>query len=261
MKSLEYILSLARQGRHCFLSKEIQEALSLSEESLKQLLIRLRKKKFIATPISGYHLILPAEYQNLGCLPAEQFIDSLMQHLNQPYYVALLSAGARYGAAHNQPQWFQVITLRKRRDIICGRVRIQFIGKKDIELSTFKTMNTSTGTYKISTPETTMIDLVRYSEQAAGMENVLNVIIELVEQIRKQEFEIVLKLFKEKTTLQRLGYLLDKIGCENLSRLTEKCISRMELKNIPLIAGYETENKPIDKKWRIIINEELEADL
>ena len=36
-----------------------------------------------------------------------------MAHLSQPYYVALLSAAAYHGAAHQKPQVFQVMVPRR----------------------------------------------------------------------------------------------------------------------------------------------------
>ena len=50
-----------------------------------------------------------------------------MAHLNQPYYVALLSAAAYHGAAHQKPQVFQVMIPKARRGLECGGVRVDFV--------------------------------------------------------------------------------------------------------------------------------------
>lgn len=41
-----------------------------------------------------------------------------MKFLGQPYYVGLLSAAALHGAAHHQPQEFQVVTNKQFRPAV-----------------------------------------------------------------------------------------------------------------------------------------------
>ncbi len=76
--------------------------------------------------------MVPPEYQQLGCLPADQFVPDLMAHLGEPYYAALLTAAAYHGAAHQRPQTFEVMVPRARRAIECGRVRVEFIVRHDM---------------------------------------------------------------------------------------------------------------------------------
>lgn len=83
-----------------------------------------------------------------------------MKYFNQPYYVSYLSAAQLYGAAHQKPQRFQVVTLKNRRPIRCGRIYIEFIANKDIHHMPTKTMNTYTGQMLVATPEVTAADLV-----------------------------------------------------------------------------------------------------
>ena len=63
-------------------------------------------------------------------LPATWFIDALMKHFSQEYYVGLLTAAALHGAAHQQPMTFQVITDKRTRNITVGELFIEFICKK-----------------------------------------------------------------------------------------------------------------------------------
>lgn len=44
------------------------------------------------SPASGLYVIVPPEHQAYGCIPAEELIPILMEHLQADYYVALLSA-------------------------------------------------------------------------------------------------------------------------------------------------------------------------
>ena len=65
-------------------------------------------------PFRGFHLIVPPEYRALGCLPADQFVPQLMEHLGLVYYAGLLSAASLHGAAHQAPMVFQTIVADNR---------------------------------------------------------------------------------------------------------------------------------------------------
>lgn len=58
-------------------------------------------------PFRGFHVIVPPEYRNLGCLPPDQFVPQLMEHLGLVYYAGLLSAARLHGAAHRAPMVFK----------------------------------------------------------------------------------------------------------------------------------------------------------
>jgi AbiEi antitoxin C-terminal domain len=96
------------------------------------------------------------------------------------YYVGLLSAAAVHGSSHHQPQEFQVVTDRSVRPITVGQTRIRFFASKFIDKAAVTEVKTPTGTMRISTPETTAIDLVRFAKAAGYLDNVATVLSELV---------------------------------------------------------------------------------
>ena len=52
-------------------------------------------------PFRGFHVIVQPEYRALGCLPADQFVPQLMEHLGLVVdYAGLLTAASLHGAAH-----------------------------------------------------------------------------------------------------------------------------------------------------------------
>src|SRR5690348_2374661 len=134
MKAQEYINKLRSQGRYFFTSKEAEKSLSLSKIATINALRRLRLNKQIVSPARGFYLILVPEYRILGCLPADMFIADLMKYLDLPYYVGFLSAAQYYGAAHQKPQRFQVVTSKNRPVIHCGRIYIEFIANKNVAM-------------------------------------------------------------------------------------------------------------------------------
>src|SRR5690606_38651429 len=99
----EYVSSLAARGRYLFSSDDVQDSLGVSAAAAKLALNRLAKRGRIASPARGFYVIVPPEYQKLGCLPADQFIPALMERLGLSYYAGLLTAAQYHGAAHHRP--------------------------------------------------------------------------------------------------------------------------------------------------------------
>ncbi len=98
MKASDQISRLAAHGRYHFSTREIAQIMGVSLTAVRAALRRLKHKGLIATPYRGFHVIVAPEYRGIGCLPADQFIGQLMEHLGLPYYVALLSAARYHGA-------------------------------------------------------------------------------------------------------------------------------------------------------------------
>jgi predicted transcriptional regulator of viral defense system len=127
-----YINDLLTQGKYCFSGVEAVQALGSGVIATRAALRRLRHKGEIVMPFRGFYVIVPPELRTLGCLPANQFIPSLMAHLEEPYYAGLLTAAEHHGAAHHRPQAFQVVVKRSRPGITCGGVRVDFISRKNV---------------------------------------------------------------------------------------------------------------------------------
>jgi hypothetical protein len=145
-----YIVDLAARGRYHFTTQEAAAALGSSVPTVRAALRRLKARGEIADPYRGFHVIVPPEYRRLGSLPADQFLPQLMQHLGEPYYVALLSAAELHGAAHQRPQALQVMVKTNRRAIECGEVRVQFISRKEMEDTAVAERKTPRGLLRVA---------------------------------------------------------------------------------------------------------------
>ena len=74
---------------------------------------------------------------------------------------------------------FQTILADNRPEIRCGRVRVEFVARKNIaEIPTMQ-KNTMRGVLRVSTPEATAFDLVGYAGHAGGLSNVATVLSEI----------------------------------------------------------------------------------
>ena len=176
-----YIDDLAARGRHHFTTAEAVATLGSAPDAVRAAIRRQREKGRIAMPFRGFHVIVPPEYRVLGCLPADQFVPQLMEHLGLTYYVGLLTAASLHGAAHQAPMTFQVIVADCRAEILCGKVRVEFVARKNITAIPTLQRNTLRGVLRYSTPEATAFDLVGYPGHAGGLSQVAMLLSELAE--------------------------------------------------------------------------------
>jgi len=262
MSIKSYIHGLASTGKYFFTEEEALKKTALSKVALHSALRRLKKKGQLASPFRGFFIIIPPEYYSLGSLPPEQFVDGLMRFLKLPYYVGLLSAAQYYGAAHQQPQIFQVIVPSVTRNIQVGRVKIVFITKSDAELAPVRQFNTPRGYVRVATPEVVATDLIMFPRHSGGFSQVFNVLSELSEQFKMHDIAKAIRCLKRIPFFQRLGYFFDRLGLEEYAQLCEN-----ELKKIPYIRKTmldpqaDVEGTKIEKRWNLTININLEEEL
>jgi predicted transcriptional regulator of viral defense system len=260
MKTQEFLDNLRGDGRYSFTLEEAEKSLALSRIATLNALHRLKRSKAIVTPAKGFYLIVPPEYQAFGCLPAEMFIADFMKYINQPYYVGFLSAAQFYGAAHQKPQRTQIVTSKERRPIRCGRIYIQFIRNKNIAQMPTKTMNTYTGYINVATPEVTAADLVSAPKHGAGISNVATVLIELAESLDEKQLLALTKIRPQLPWIQRLGYLLDFLNLNQFSDVLLKALQDKKVNWTPLVSRSSDKILSRNKKWKIIVNTEVEPD-
>jgi predicted transcriptional regulator of viral defense system len=209
---------LLGQGRYTFSRKEALQRLKSSPRAAYMALHRLGKAGRLAMPRSGFYVIVDPQHRPAGILPPEWFVHDLMADVGKPYYVGLLSAAQFHGAAHHRPQEFQVvIPSRAIRPIRSGNVRFGFHGKGPFEKSQIQDVKTPTGLMKVSSPETTAWDLVRYPRAAGGLDNAATVLKELAGSLDLKRLRETARRHAEVVVAQRLGYLLERIGEKRLS--------------------------------------------
>ena len=221
---------------------------------------RLKEKGLVASPYRGFHVVVPPEHQRVGCLPAEQFVPQLMERLGIPYYAGLLTAARYHGAAHQQPQVFQVVVPRNRPPLECGLVRVRFVARHNAAVMPTATGNTPRGLLKISTPEATAYDLVGYPDHCGGLDNVATVIRELGERLEPERLVEIAELSPIPWS-QRLGYVLDLGEHSSRSDRLAGFVARHVSETAPLLAGVGTSSSRRDDRWKLWINADLEPDL
>jgi len=257
-----YIDRLQSKGRYTFLKSELTQIPGLSTAAIELSLNRLLKKHRIAMIRQGFYIIVPIEYQLNGILPAAWFIHQLMEYLELPYYVALLSAAAIHGASHQKSQEFQVITNKSLRTIHVRGLRIRFFKKSDLDMEIgLEQIKAENGYINTSVPERTALDLIHYARQIGGLNRAATVLEELSEKIDSSR---LLKNAQEEKSLcfiQRLGFIMDLLGFENLTEKLSGWLKTKKPAKTLLDPALPNNIEAFNPKWRLYVNSDIETDI
>ena len=259
--SLEsWIDGLQAGGRYSFLRAEAVRGSGLSAEAVGKALQRAVRSGRLVQLKEYFYAVVPLEYRAAGAPPVSWFIHHLMEAMKLPYYVGLLSAAALHGASHQQPQVFQVLTDRSVRPITAGRTRIAFFASKYVTKAAAMRMKTPTGTMRVSTPETTVVDLVRFAKAAGHLDHVVSVIAELSPLLDPKRLVLALGVVNDIPNTQRLGYILDLLRRRKLSEPVHGWAQRRIQRLQPLRPDQPVDDARENRRWRLLINSPIEVE-
>ena len=261
----KWLNNLQQEGQYSFTREEALSVLKCSEQGLSVSIGRLVHKKRIMNIRTGFYVIVPFEYSYHGILPPTWFINPLMKYLHRDYYVGLLSAASFYGAAHQAPQVFQVITDRTLKEVSFKNLNIRFYKNKHIGKVPTEQRMTETGYIQVATPAVVALDLVKYQQESGGLSNVAMVLSELMESMNIRFLTDIIKSgLYESTIVQRLGFILqslDEKGAKYAEAIYNASNNIYRFKNTVLDIQSPIKNGRLDPKWHVIVNETLEMDL
>lgn len=261
----QWIENLQSHGRYAFsldlLAKELP---AYTETAARSALNRLTAKGKIISVYRSYFLIISPQYISKGILPPALFLDGLMKNLQRPYYLALLNAASFYGASHQQPQEFFVVTnfpvLRATQK---KGLKINYLSKKTISETLLELKKTETGYLKISNPALTACDLILYEKRIGGINRVSTVLNELAEAIKPEMFNNELFEYVPVAILQRLGYILENaLGNDLLADALYEALQKQGITffRTPLKTSVATNGCSTNERWKVIENTEIEID-
>ena len=254
----DYLTVIQSKGRFSVTLGELKAKFDTSEKAILQNIYRLKRKNQLAQVRKEFYVIIPPQYSNRGMVPPTLFIDDMMEFLKRNYYVGLLSAATLHGAGHQQPMEFQLMTKKPPlRSIKNQKLIINFFTKGKWEKAQIIEKKTEAGYIKVSTPELTAFDLVNHNNKIGGLNRIIPVLNELVEVFKPSDLIKVAKNQKI-PTIQRLGYLLSKMGNESLANSLHRHMISKNPKTIPLSLAHKNRTGKVDENWNITINTELD---
>ena len=263
-----YVSGLLSAGRTVFTAEEAEQALGVGRGAFLDAAERLQRRKSLLNPRQGFYVVVPAQFASWGAPPPAWYIDALMCHERQAYYVGLLKAAELHGATHQAVMEFQVISAKRLPKIRAGRNLIVFYFRKDMAAvkAGIEDRKTDTGTMKISSAALTALDLLRYPRASGGIDNVATVLSDLGQKIDPEQLAAI-SVTVERPIVQRLGHLLDRLGHGALSGPMLKALQargsvpwaelgRQEARDV----DFAAEPRERDSRWRIIVRRAPEPD-
>lgn len=208
--------SIQAKGRYIFEAPEFAAMTGRDPNRVatKAALARLSKTGRITSLVRhpSTWLIVPAEHQHYGAPPVTWWIDDFIRPTDPHYYVALLSAARHWGSSHYAQQITQVMVARARRPIEVGRLRVVFTHKTALARTPTVTVTTSVAPYRVSTPEATLLDLIRHCKNVGGLEAIARVAKDFDSAISVNGLRQALDGLGQAAAAQRLGFVLDALG-------------------------------------------------
>lgn len=155
------------------------------------------------------------------------------------------------------------MTPARLRDRAFGRVRLTFVTVGDISMRPTVTRNTPTGTLRVSTPEVTLLDLVSIPLRGGGLSNVATIAGEMLEEgaLDVQALAEVAEQYPA-AVVQRTGFLL-----EHVAGIVDVEVALEDLHTVALQRTTRTRLRPsgptgpLDERWNVIVNTQIEPDL
>ena len=263
-----YVSGLLSTGQAVFTADEAEQALGVGHGAFLDAAERLQRRNALLNPRQGFYVVVPPQYASWGAPPPAWYIDALMRREGQAYYVGLLKAAELHGATHQAVMEFQVVTAKRLPRIRAGRSMIVFYFRRDMEAVTAGTEDrkTDTGTMRVSSAALTALDLLRYPQASGGMDNIATVLSDLGRRIDREQLA-ALSVVVERPVVQRLGYLLDHLGHDDLTGpMRESLAARGTLPWIEFDRreardpDFASEPLQRDVRWRIIARRLPEVD-
>jgi len=112
--------------------------------------------------------------------------------------------------------------------------------------------------------ELTLLDCARYFHKSACINGLAQIVKDIGEWGDAHKLAEAAVVY-ENASVRRLGYLLDQAGCESQARALEPFVTMAKTSPLldpsikPLISSI-SEDAPRVAKWKLIINEPVEAD-
>ncbi len=164
---------------------------------------------------------MPPQFASWGAPPPPWYIDALMRHIGEPYYVGLLKAAELHGATHQAVMEFQVVTAKRLPKIKAGRNLVAFYYRKNMaavvagieDRKTDTGIDARVGSRPHGTRPAALFARGRRPRQCGNGSR----------RPRGEDRRWPagrLSAAAERPVVQRLGYLLDRLG-------QEKCASAM----------------------------------
>ncbi|MBK5221622.1 MAG: hypothetical protein JJE52_01845 [Acidimicrobiia bacterium] len=248
---------LLSEGRSSFTVADLVERTGATTNAVYGAAKYAVDRKRLFSPVRGLYVVVPPEHRSWGVTPATHFIDPMMRQLGVDYYIAFASAAQWWGAAHQAPQEFQVVTDRRVRDRDIERVRLRFHTSAKIDVDAVRRVAGPRTMMKVATPDLCAVDLASRPRVGSGLSNVATILAELPDLDGQRLADLAGR--RSRPDARRLGWLLELVRNDlDLAALRE--LAQPDQGRPSLLAAEGARLGPHDERWGVIVNATVEAD-
>ena len=150
----------------------------------------------------------------------------------------------------------------KLGDIKKSELQLRFFTTSKWPAKNIQEKKSDAGIFKISSPALTAVDLIHHQTKLGGVNRMLAILEELIEEISQNDVSELLTWYSHKSTLQRFGFLLEELQAD--SGLIKLVLEQLKLsKYYPALLTPKSGQKPggVNNDWKIDVNIKLESDL
>lgn len=248
---------LIAEGQSTFTVADIEDRTGTSTSAVHAALKYATDRHRLFSPARGLYVIVPAEHRPTGVVPAAHFIDPMMKHLGVDYYVALAAAAQWWGAAHQAPQVFDVVTSRHVLDRDVERVRLRFHTSTRLDTEDVRRVAGPRTMVNVASPNLTAVDLVARPKLVGGLSNVATIVAELPDLDGQRLAALVAQ--RSRSNARRLGWVLELVR-DDLDLHDVRALADPDHGQPTLLATDGSRKGARDGRWGVIVNTTVEAD-
>jgi predicted transcriptional regulator of viral defense system len=248
---------LLAEGKSSFTAAELEDRTGATRNAIYGAVKYAIDRERLFSPARGLYVIVPPDHRSWGVVPAAHFVDPMMRHLGVDCYVAFASAAQWWGAAHQAPQEFQVVTDRTVLDRDIERVRLRFYTSTKIDTDAVRRVAGPRTMIKVATPDLCAVDLASRPRVAGGLANVATILAELPDLDGARMAALAKK--RSRAEARRLGWLLELVRTDlDLDALHQ--LAQADHGQPTLLASEGTRRGQRDERWGVLVNATVEAD-
>jgi len=215
---------------------ELMHILSWKKQKVNNILQQLKNKNIVLNVKRNAYTITETIDEHIFQIAVETI---------NPSYISFWSALSYYGFTEQQPQVIQVVTPKQYKTITLNKYKIIPIMFKKERFFGYKKMIHFT----IAEKEKCIIDSLAYPEKAGGFPEVIKCLKNAWSELNKNILLEYLLKFNNTSLNARVGYILEELNLKHI---------KLPLPNTYIKLNNEKHiSKLKNKKWRIIINEEV----
>jgi hypothetical protein len=250
-----FVENRLQQGFASFTLPDLCQTTGLSELAAQRQIQRMGSR-IVKLPRKAFFLIVSPEHQAIGAPPPSWWLDDYFRWLKHPYYVALQSAAAMHGVEPQAVQMTQVMTDYPRKDLEVGRLHLRFFLKRIASQTPTQMLTGARAPLKVSTPASTILDLIRYAPRIGGLSRAWETGSSLLAQVSAKSLREALEAEHEPALGQRVGYLLQERK-HPLAEVVAKWLPSSPPWALLAVGTPSSGSCPRIERWRLIQNSDL----